>query len=94
MTCIQDVSGTLVSEDIALSEIGEMQDYWYRPSITDSSQRRVDLDGGSIENLIVQKPVANGRDLLYAALRSQNVDFMIRDQSRPQPPADSGWVSR
>jgi hypothetical protein len=91
LTCIIDAGGVLESEDIVFGKIGKMQDYWYRHSITDSSRRSVYSNDDSE---IVKKPVGNWRALLEAALISENVDFMIRDQSRPEPPADSGWVSR
>ena len=83
------------SEDIVLSNIGNLkkQDYWHRPSIPDSSQRRVQPDYSGDGSEVVKKPIGNWRALVDAALRSQNVDLMVRDQSRPDPPADSGWVS-
>lgn len=71
-----------------------MQDYWCRPSINDLSQGRIDPNVEFFESVIVKKSCADWRTLLEAAVRSQNVDFMIRDQSRPQPPVDSGWVSQ
>jgi hypothetical protein len=89
-----DLSGVLESEDIVLSKIGKWQDYWYRPSITDSSQRRVESGYLDSDSEIVKKPIGNGRALIHAALRSQNIDFMIRDLSKPEPPANSGWVRR
>jgi hypothetical protein len=89
--CIQDVLGNLESEDIVLRGIGESQYYWYR--ISDPSRRHVE---SSMDNEIVnlKRPIRNVHDLLEVALRSQNIDFMIRDISRPKPPTDSGWVSR
>ncbi|KAI9449363.1 hypothetical protein BJY52DRAFT_253247 [Lactarius psammicola] len=91
---LKDVSGILESEDIVLRNIGESQDYWYRPSrVADPSQRRVGLghSGANSDSYIVNTPVGNGRALIDLALRSQDVDLMIRDRSRPLPPADSGW---
>lgn len=88
---LKDLSGVLESEDIVLSKIGKSQDYWYRPSNAYSSQRRVGSSYFDCDSEIVQKPIRNGRDLIQAALRSQNVDLMIRDLSKPEPPADSGW---
>ncbi|KAI9449365.1 hypothetical protein BJY52DRAFT_1307876 [Lactarius psammicola] len=88
---LKDVCGVLESEDIVLRNIGEQQDYWYRPSITDSFQRRVQSGYSDVDSEIVRKPVRNGRGLIDLALRSQNIDLMIRDRSRPEPPADSGW---
>jgi hypothetical protein len=80
----------LESEDIVFGKIGKRQDYWHRPSITDSSQRPT---YSKDDSEIVKKPVGNWRALLDLALRAQNIDLMIRDQSRPLPPEDSGWVS-
>ncbi|KAH9018214.1 hypothetical protein EDB83DRAFT_181314 [Lactarius deliciosus] len=85
---LKDISGKLDSEDTVLRNIGKKQDYWHRPSITDSSQRR---GYSGCDSEIVKKPVGNGRALVDAALRSQKVDLMIRDQSKPEPPRDSGW---
>jgi hypothetical protein len=87
---LRDVGGVLESEDIVLSKIGKSRDYWHRPSISDSSQRRTYSKNDSE---IVKKPVENWRALLDAALSSQNVDLMIRDQYKPLPPEDSDWVS-
>ncbi|KAI9435105.1 hypothetical protein H4582DRAFT_1972877 [Lactarius indigo] len=90
---LKDISGILDSEDTVLRNIREKQDYWHRPPIspfTDSSQHR---GYSGIDREIVENPVGNGRALVDAALKSQNVDLMIRDQSRPEPPVDSGWVS-
>lgn len=87
-----DVSGVLESEDIVLSKIGKRQDYWYRPSIP--FQRRIESGYSDGDSEIVKKPIGSGHALIDAALRSQNIDFMIRDLSRPEPPADSGWVRR
>ena len=72
---------------------GENQNYWYRPSIIDSFQSRVQPDFSYDDNEIVKKPVGSWRDLVDMALRCQNVDLMARDKSMPDPPADSGWVS-
>ena len=88
--CLQDVGGVLESDDVVLSKIGKSQDYWHRPSISDSSQRRTYSRNDSE---IVKKPVGNWGALLDAALSSQNVDLLIRDQSKPVPPEDSDWVS-
>jgi hypothetical protein len=89
--CIQDVFGNLESEDIALRGNGESQDYWYR--IVDPSRPRVESSMNS-EIVNLKRPIRNVHDLLEVALRSQNIDLMIRDRSRPKPPTDSGWVSR
>ena len=93
LTSTLDVGGILESEHIVYSKIGTRQDFWHRPSITDSSQCRTQQDYSYDDSEIVNKPVANWRALLDAALECQNVDLMVRDQSRPNPPADSGWVS-
>ncbi|KAH8980113.1 hypothetical protein EDB92DRAFT_1901629 [Lactarius akahatsu] len=83
---MKDIGGILDSEDIVLRNIGTEQDYWHRPS-----QRRGQSGYSGSDSEIVEKPVGDGRALVDAALRSQKVDLMIRDQSRPEPPADSGW---
>ena len=93
-----DICGTLESEDIVVRRIGKKQDFWHRPSgsITDSSQRRRNQQGysdDSDDSEIVKKPVGNWRDLVDVVMRCQIVDLMVRDQSRPDPPADPGWVS-
>lgn len=82
----------LESEDIVLRDIGESQDYWYRPSINSASRHTVSgySDGDSD---IVNTQFADARAVIHAAIRAQRVDLMIRDQSIPEPPADSGWVS-
>ncbi|KAH9169959.1 hypothetical protein EDB89DRAFT_1908133 [Lactarius sanguifluus] len=77
---------TVIMKDIVLRNIGTEQDYWHRPS-----QPRGQSGYSGSDSEIVEKPVRNGRALVDAALRSQKVDLMIRDQSRPEPPADSGW---
>ncbi|KAH9056286.1 hypothetical protein EDB87DRAFT_1258100 [Lactarius vividus] len=87
---LKDIGGKLDSEDTVLRNIGKKQDYWHRPSITDSSQHR---GYSGTDSEIVKKPVGDGHALVDAALRSQKIDLMIRDQSRPEPPVDSGWVS-
>ena len=87
--CLQDVGGVLESDDIVLNKIGKSRDYWHRPSISDSSQRRT---YSNHDSEIVKKPVGNWHTLLDAALSSQNMDLMIRDQSKPVPPEDSDWV--
>lgn len=91
--CIKDVGGILDSEDTVLGNIGKRQDYWHRPSITDSSLRRVQSVYSNDDGEVVNKLVENGPALVDVALRSQFVDLMIRDRSMPEPPADSGWVS-
>ncbi|KAH8976727.1 hypothetical protein EDB86DRAFT_3017993 [Lactarius hatsudake] len=88
---LKDVGGILDSEDTILRNIGKSQDYWYRPSVTDSSQRRVRLEYSGADSDIVNTPFADARALIHAAVRAQEVDLMIRDLSRPLPPADSGW---
>ncbi|KAH9009579.1 hypothetical protein EDB84DRAFT_1571137 [Lactarius hengduanensis] len=88
---IPHVGGILDSEDIVLCNIGRKQDYWHRPSITDPSQRPIQSNILGDDGDIINRPVENGRDLMESALRSQKVDLMIRDRSRPLPPADSGW---
>ncbi|KAI9435106.1 hypothetical protein H4582DRAFT_703691 [Lactarius indigo] len=85
---LKDVGGILDSEDTVLRNIGKKQDYWHRPSITDSSQHRVRSGYSGSDSKIVKETVEDGRALVDAALRSQNVDLMIRDQSRPEP---LGW---
>ncbi|KAN0132168.1 hypothetical protein V8E53_009934 [Lactarius tabidus] len=85
---LKDVFGNLESEDIALRGIGESQDYWYR--IVDPSRPRVESSMNS-EIVNLKRPIRNVHDLLEVALRSQNIDLMIRDRSRPKPPTDSGW---
>ncbi|KAH8980109.1 hypothetical protein EDB92DRAFT_304284 [Lactarius akahatsu] len=90
-TILKDVGGILDSEDIVLCNIGRKQDYWHRPSITDPSQRPIQSKYLCDDGDIINRPVGNGRDLMESALRSQRVDLMIRDRSRPLPPADSGW---
>ncbi|KAH8990441.1 hypothetical protein EDB86DRAFT_2939442 [Lactarius hatsudake] len=87
---LKDVGGVLDSEDTVLRDIGKSQDYWYRPSVTDSSQRRVGLEYSDADSVIVYTPFADARALIHAAVRAQGVDLMIRDRSRPLPPADSG----
>ena len=95
LTCILDVNGILESEHIVYTAmVGKRHDFWHRPSITDSSQRRPQPDYLDHDSKIVNKPVGNWRALVDLALRCQNVDLMVRDQSRPYPPADSGWVCR
>ncbi|KAH9049830.1 hypothetical protein EDB83DRAFT_2630951 [Lactarius deliciosus] len=79
------------SEDTVLRDIGKSQDYWYRPSLTDSSQRRVGLEYSGADSDIVNTPFADARALIHTAVRAQGVDLMIRDRSRPLPPADSDW---
>ncbi|KAH9169943.1 hypothetical protein EDB89DRAFT_1364293 [Lactarius sanguifluus] len=88
---LKDVRGILESEDAILRGIGESQDYWYRPSITDSSQRRVQSGYSGVDSDIVNTPFVSARAVIHAAVRAQGVDLMIRDRSRPLPPADSGW---
>ncbi|KAH9008952.1 hypothetical protein EDB85DRAFT_2283374 [Lactarius pseudohatsudake] len=88
---LKDAGGILDSEDFVLRNIGESQDYWYRPSITDSSQRPVGLGYSGADSGIVNTPFANARAVIHAAVRAQGVDLLIRDRSRPLPPADSGW---
>ncbi|KAH8981175.1 hypothetical protein EDB92DRAFT_210158 [Lactarius akahatsu] len=88
---LKDVGGILDSEDTVLRNIGKSQDYWYRPSVTDSSQRRVGSEYSDADSDIVKTPFADARALIHAAVRAQGVDLMIRDRSRPLPPADSGW---
>ncbi|KAI9435108.1 hypothetical protein H4582DRAFT_703912 [Lactarius indigo] len=88
---LKDISGNLDSEDIVLRKIGKSQNYWHRPSRSSQHHGQSSYSGSDGE--IVEKPVENGRALVDAALRSQNVDLMIRDRSRPLPPADSGWKS-
>ncbi|KAH9056288.1 hypothetical protein EDB87DRAFT_1258271 [Lactarius vividus] len=86
---LKDISGDLDSEDKVLRKIGESQDYWHRSSR--SSQHPAQSSYSDSDSGIVEQPVGNGRALVDAALRSQNVDLMIRDRSRPEPSADSGW---
>ncbi|KAH9017270.1 hypothetical protein EDB85DRAFT_678591 [Lactarius pseudohatsudake] len=88
---LKDVGDILDSEDTVLRNIGKSQDYWYRPSVTDSSQRRVGSEYSDADSDIVKTPFADARALIHAAVRAQGVDLMIRDRSRPLPPADSGW---
>ncbi|KAI9435118.1 hypothetical protein H4582DRAFT_704819 [Lactarius indigo] len=88
---LKDIGGILESEDTVLRSIGESQDYWYRPSITDSSQHRVGLGYSGADSDIINTPFANARDVIHAAVRAQGVDLMIRDRYRPLPPEDSGW---
>ncbi|KAH9017891.1 hypothetical protein EDB84DRAFT_1628145 [Lactarius hengduanensis] len=88
---LKDVSGNLESEDIVLRNIGENQDYWYRPSITVSSQRHIQSGYSGADSDIVYTPFESARAVIHAAVRAQGVDLMIRDRSRPLPPADSGW---
>ncbi|KAH8981957.1 hypothetical protein EDB86DRAFT_393015 [Lactarius hatsudake] len=90
---LKDVDGTLESEDTILRNMGKNQDYWYRPSImmTDLSQHLTQSEYSGDDCELIKRPVGNGRDLMELALRSQKVDFMIRDRSRPLPSADSGW---
>jgi hypothetical protein len=88
---LKDVGGILESEDIVLSKIGKMQDYWYRPSITDSSHPCVGLGYSDVDSEIVNTPFADARAVIHAAVRAQGVDLMIRDRFRPEPPAESGW---
>ncbi len=96
LTCILDAGGILNSEDIVLSNrnIGKSQDYWHRPSVTDSSRRRVESTYSDDDIELVNKPLESGHALLDVALQSQSqkVDFMIRDRSLPEPPEHSGWV--
>ncbi|KAI9435102.1 hypothetical protein H4582DRAFT_703309 [Lactarius indigo] len=88
---LKDISGILDSEDIVLRNIGESQDYWYRSSIIDSSQRRFQWGYSDVDSDIVNTPFASARAVIHAAVRAQRVDLMIRDRSRPLPPVDSGW---
>ena len=87
---IQDFVGKLESEDIVLCDIGGNQDYWYRTA--DPSRRRGKSNDSDIDGIILQKPVKNEREVVEEAVRTQNLDFMIRDPTMPVP--DSEWVSR
>ena len=82
--------GNLESEDIVLRGIGESQDYWHRPSKVADPSPGVQPNNDSE---IVKNPVRNGRAVIDAALRAQNVDLMIRDQSKPAEYL-MDWVSR
>ncbi|KAI9435100.1 hypothetical protein H4582DRAFT_703316 [Lactarius indigo] len=88
---LKDISGILDSEDTVLRNIGQKQDYWYRPSVTDSFQHRVQSGYSGVDSDIVNTPFASPRAVIHAAVRAQGIDLMIRDRSRPLPPADSGW---
>ena len=95
--CIEDLRGILESEDLVLRDIGESQYYWYRPSrVANSSQLRhdVELVYSSADRDIVNTLFVDARAVIHAAVRAQGVDLMIRDRSKPEPPACSGWVSR
>jgi hypothetical protein len=54
----------------------------------------VGLGYSDVDSEIVNTPFADARAVIHAAVRAQRVDLMIRDRSRPEPPAESGWVSR
>ncbi|KAH8980111.1 hypothetical protein EDB92DRAFT_1954296 [Lactarius akahatsu] len=79
------------SEDTVLRNIGKSHDYWYRLSVTNSSQHRVGLEYSGADSDIINTPFVDARALIHAAVRAQGIDLMIRDRSRPLPPADSGW---
>ena len=69
--CVLDFGGILDSEDIVLGNFGKRQDCWHRPSITDSSQRRIQSGYSGSESEVVNKLVENGRALVDVALRAQ-----------------------
>ncbi|KAI9449586.1 hypothetical protein BJY52DRAFT_1215868 [Lactarius psammicola] len=85
------IVGVLESEDNVFRNIGGKQDYWHRPLSPIRFSAMSNLATRVMTVKSSAKPVVNGRDVVEVALRSQNVDLMIRDQSMPKPPADSGW---
>ena len=83
--------GNLESEDIVCRGIGDSQDYWHRPS------KVADPSPGVLPNNdceMVKNVVGNGRAMIDAALQAQNVDLMIRDQSKHGAEHLMDWVSR